>query len=74
MLALWHKGSSKCSMSGKGVLGLVFNISYKCNRVGTHADLDPAVGTMPAKAVPRGKVSSSSALKMKLESPPITQD
>lgn len=49
-----------------------FNISHKSNRVGTHADLDPIIGTMPVKAVPRGKVSSSSVLEMKLESPPTT--
>lgn len=54
------------------VFVLVFNISHKSNRVGTHADLDPIVGTMPVKAVPRGKVSSSSVLEMKLESPPTT--
>lgn len=56
------------------VLVFFFNISHKSNRVGTLADLDPLVGTMPVKAVPKGKVSSSSAVEMKLESPPTTQD
>lgn len=54
--------------------GVFFNISHKSNRVDRHADLDAVVGTMPVKAVLRGKVSSSSALEMKLESPPTTGD
>lgn len=74
---LCSKGSSTCSMSGRGVLGLfsLVSICHKSNRVGTHADPEPVVRTMPAKAVPMGKVSlSSSAPEMKLEPPPTTRD